>query len=333
MAATCVVRKSISKILALACILPLLTFSAPASAQDKYPSRPVRIIMPFPPGGSDVLARLMAGELTKRLGQSFMIDNIPGAGGTIGTAQAARAKPDGYTLVAGTPGPITISPVAAKGLAYDAERDLIPISIIAEGPPVVVVGKNSTYKSVREIIDAAKAKPQSLFFGSAGLGTYSHLNGELFSSLAGVQITHVPYKGSGPVLVDLIAGRIDLEVELFSTVQKLIESGELRALAVGSSKRYPLRPELPTISESGVPGFETAAWVSLMAPRGTPVEIVDLLQKTMATALTDPVVVKQINGLGMVPGGMSPSDFKKIIDRDRLQVKSLVEKTGLVLTY
>jgi len=330
---TATVRRPVSSLIALACILPLLAFAAPASAEDTYPAHPVRIIMPFPPGGSDLLARLIANELTKRLGQSFYVDNIPGAGGTIGTTQAARSKPDGYTLVAGTPGPITISPVAAKGLSYDAEKDLVPISIIAYGPPVLVVGKNSPYKSVKEVIDAAKAKPKSLTFGSAGYGAYSHLNGELLSALAGIQLTHVPYKGSSPVLVDLIGGRIDLEVELFSTVQKLIESGEIRALAVGSSKRYPLRPEIPTLSESGVPGFETAAWVGLLAPRGTPIEVIDLIHKTLASSVTDPAVVKQINGLGMVPGGMSPADFKKIIDRDRTQVRGLVQRTGLTLTY
>ena len=302
------------------------------TAQETYPSKPVRLVIPFAAGGAtDILARIGADELSRRMGQPFVVDNVGGAGGTIGTGQVAKAKPDGYTLLAGSPGPITISTVAQKGLPYDT-RDLDAITIIADGPAALVVGKDSPYKSMRDLIAAAKARPGALSYGSAGVGAFSHFNGELLKSLAGIDVVHIPYKGAGPALVDVLGGRLDFYIEYYPAVQKLIESGDVRALAVTSANRFPLRPDIPTMIESGVPGYEATAWVGLMAPAGTPREIADKIQQTLAQALQDPAVAARIRGLGVVPGGQKPADFTAYIAKERSQYKRLVDAAGITIS-
>ena len=304
------------------------TGQSPAAS---YPDRPVRLVVPFAPGAStDILSRLAADELSKRLGQPFVVENVGGAGGTIGTAQVVNAKPDGYTIVAATPGPITISPVAQKGLPYDV-RQLQAITLIAEGPGALVVAKASPFKSVADLLAAARAKPGTLSFGSAGTGAFSHLASELLKTLAHIDVVHVPYKGSGPAMLDVLGGRLDFYIEYFPALQKLIDSGELRALAVTSGKRFPLRPEIPTMIEGGVPGYDASAWVGLMAPAGVPKDIVDKLQQTMAQALKDPAIVARINGMGVVPGGQSPAEFAAFMAAERAKYKKLVDATGMTI--
>jgi len=320
-----------------AVVLSLLTavIGTSAAAQSPgaagYPSRPVRVVVPFAPGAStDILARLAADELSRRLGQPFIVENVGGAGGTIGTSQVVKSKPDGYTIVAATPGPITISPVAQKEVPYDV-AELQAITMIAGGPGALVVRKDSPYKSLKELIAAAKAKPGSLSFGSAGIGAFSHLSSELFLALAGIDAVHVPYKGTGPALIDLLGGRLDFYIEYFPAVQKQIDSGDLRALAVTTPQRFPLRPDIPTMIEGGVPGYDASAWVGLMAPAAVPKDVVDKLQQALAQALRDPAVAARINGMGVVPGGQSPAEFAAFMAAERAKYKKLVDATGMTI--
>lgn len=320
-----------------AVVLSLLTAvigtsaAAQSSGAASYPSRPVRVVVPFAPGAStDILARLAADELSRRLGQPFIVENVGGAGGTIGTSQVVKSKPDGYTIVAATPGPITISPVAQKEVPYDV-AELQAITMIAGGPGALVVRKDSPYKSLKELIAAAKAKPGSLSFGSAGIGAFSHLSSELFLALAGIDAVHVPYKGTGPALIDLLGGRLDFYIEYFPAVQKQIDSGDLRALAVTTPQRFPLRPDIPTMIEGGVPGYDASAWVGLMAPAAVPKDVVDKLQQALAQALRDPAVAARINGMGVVPGGQSPAEFAAFMAAERAKYKKLVDATGMTI--
>ena len=300
-------------------------------AQDKYPSKPVRIIVPFAAGGAtDVLTRVAAAELTKRLGQSFVVDNLTGAGGLIGAAQAIKARPDGYTLLAGSPGPITIMPVISKTpVSYDVEKDILPITLIADSPGAMVVGKNSPYKSVQEVLAAAKASPGKLSCGSSGVGAFSHLNCELLKSLTGIYVVHVPYRGAAPAMIDLVSGQFDFMIENYPSPQMLIDSGEARLLGVTAGQRFALKPATPTLVEAGVSGHVMSAWIGLMAPAGTSADIVNLIQRELAAALKDPVVKKRMNDMGVTPGGMLPAEFATYLSKERETYRTLSAKTGL----
>jgi tripartite-type tricarboxylate transporter receptor subunit TctC len=315
----------------LAACAMALAVAGTAAAQDKYPSKSVRVIVPFAAGGAtDVLTRLVAAELGKRLGQTFVVENLTGAGGLIGAAQAIKSRPDGYTLLAGSPGPITIMPVISRQpVPFDVDKDVIPITLIADSPGAMVVGKNSPYRSVQQVVAAAKANPGKLSCGSSGVGAFSHLNCELLKSLAGVNVVHVPYRGAAPALVDLVGGQFDFLIENYPSPQKLIDSGEARLLGVTARTRFALKPDAPTLAESGVPGHVMTAWIGLMAPAGTPADIVNLLQRETAAILKDPAIGKRMAEMGVVPGGMPPAEFGQYLAAERNTYRELSAKTGL----
>lgn len=322
-----VVRKAIwsMAVAVIGCAL-----SPPGLAQEKYPSRSVRVVVPFAAGGAtDLLTRIAASELSKRLGQNFVVENVTGAGGLIGAQQVVSAKPDGYTLLAGSPGPITIMPVIArKPVGYDVDKDLTPITLIADSPGAMVVGKGSRYRSIQELLAAGKAGAR-LTCGSSGVGAFSHLNCELLKSLSGLDIVHVPYRGAAPALVDLVGGQFDFIIENYPSPAKLIESGEVRLLGVTSAGRFGLKPDAATLNESGVKGHVMSAWIGLMAPSGTPVAIIETIQRETADGLKDPAVQKRLADMGVVGGGGAPAEFARYLSAERETYRTLSARTGL----
>ena len=286
----------------------LLFGVVPAAAQQSYPDHPVRLIVPFAPGGgTDALARILADTLSRRLGQAFVVENIGGAGGTIGFNQVARADPDGYTTLATTPA-ITINPYIQRDVTYDPERDFAPVIQTSTSPIVLVVPADSAFHTVRDVMEAAAEHPGQVRYGSAGIGSIAHLSGALFAALAGVKMTHVPYRGSGPALIDLIAGRLQTDFENLPAVLSQIRQGQLRAIAVGTAARSSLLPDVPTIAET-LPGYESTSWFGILAPAKTPRPVIDRLNAVLNAALYDPDTRKALSGLGVERIGGTPEDF------------------------
>ena len=312
------------------CALFLVT---PAFAQaNDYPNHAVRIVVPFAAGGgTDVLTRLIADELSRGLGKQFYIENVPGAGGTTATTQITRAEPDGYSLVATSPGPITIYPALSSKLSYDADKNIENISVVSEGPGVAVVAKNSRFKTLKDVIAEARAKPGTVKVASSGIGAFSHINCELFKALAGVDVIHVPYRGAGPAAIDILGGQVDMTIEYFPAVGGQIAGGELRALAVTTAKRYPLRPEVPTFEEEGVKGYATTSWVGLAAPAGTPKPIVDKLYGVIAKVAKDPAFIDKLAKLGVVPVANSPGQARVYLANERDVLRKLGTSNGIKL--
>jgi tripartite-type tricarboxylate transporter receptor subunit TctC len=293
-----------------------------------YPTRPVRVIVPFLAGGStDTLGRLTAQTLSERFGQQFLIDNVAGAGGTIGATQAARAAPDGYTLMVGTPGSITINPHLQANLAYDPLRDFIPVSLIGDTAGVVIVRKDSPIESVAQLIALAREKPGVLTFGSAGIGSFTHLGGELFERQYGVTLTHVPYRGSSQSTIDFIAGRLDV---IFGSVQGYLGMGDrVKALGLAAAERSSLAPDIPTVDELGLPGYRSSSWTGLFAPAATPPAIVAKLNAAIVAALHTPAMVKRYAGLGVEPTTKSAEDFAKYVAAEYAEMGVVLKSAGL----
>ena len=303
---------------------------AAASALAEYPDKPVKIIVPYPPAGTtDILARLIAQRLAERLKQPFVIDNRPGAGGVIGSVAAAKSTPDGYTLLMGTVNTHGINSALFKNLAYDAVKDFIPITIVGSTPNVLMVHPMVPAKNLAELLALARAKPGALNFGSTSQGGSPHMSGELLKAMTGVNIAHIPYKGAGPMLIDLIGGQVQIGFDNLPSSIGHIRSGKLRAIAVTTATRFPGAPEIPTMAESGVPGYELSAWFGLLAPAATPKPVIDMLYRNISEILKQAEVVKQLLDLGAEPGGNTPEAYARQISTDVEKWRKVVETTGV----
>src|SRR5215470_3069100 len=296
-------------------------------AQD-YPDKPIRIVVPFAPGGStDVLARLVGQKLGERWGQPVLVENRPGAGGNIGAEQIAKSAPDGYSLLLGGV-PHAISASLYSKLPYDLARDLAAVAEIASFPSAIVLHPSLPAHSVKELIALARSRPGQLSFGSAGVGSPNHLALELFDTMAGVSMTHVPYKGSGQLIGDLLAGQVQLASMGTPVALPHIQSGKLRAIAVTGATRSSLLPDVPTVSEAGLPGFEVTSWYGVFGPAGLPAHIVAKLNSEIGTAVTTPGVKERLAALGAEPSVKSPDEFGRYVRQEIAKWAKVVKDSG-----
>jgi tripartite-type tricarboxylate transporter receptor subunit TctC len=322
------IRKPVMRTIGL-CLLATLTLAPTAAPAQEYPSRTVRIIVPFSPGGgTDLIARLIAQKLTQSLGSTFIVENRPGAGGTVGTAIVAKSPPDGHTLlvVSSSHG---INPSVYRSLPYDTMRDLAPVSLLMSGPALLVTHPSVPAKSVKALVALARAQPGALTFGSAGVGTPPHLGGELFKILAKVDMTHVPYKGNAAAFIDLVAGEISLMFPNIVSGLPHVKQGRLRAMAVSSRQRSAIAPEIPTVAESGLPGYEMGSWYGFVAPGGTPVPIIARLQQETAKALQLPDVKEKLTTQGVEAIGSTPDEFRKFLQAEIAQWGKVIRAAKL----
>jgi tripartite-type tricarboxylate transporter receptor subunit TctC len=317
--------------LILVCVVCMVTAHAQTEkkASTAYPAKSIRLIVPFAPGGSnDIMARLIGQKLSEAFGQQVVADNRTGASGIIGTDIAAKAPPDGYTLLMMSL-TFAVNPSLYRKLPYDTHNDLTPVTLVASAPLMLVVHPSVPAKSVQELVAYAKANPGKLNFGSGGPGTTPHLAGEMLKMMIGAQMTHVPYKGGGPALGDLMGGQIQLMLENIPSTLPLVKSGKLRALAVTALKRSPLVQDLPTLDEAGLKGYEIVGWNGLFVPTGTPRAIVSLLHTTTAKALAQPDLKERLATLGAEGVGSSPDEFKAFVQAEIRKWARVVKEAGL----
>jgi tripartite-type tricarboxylate transporter receptor subunit TctC len=315
----------------LRAILPvaLAVACAGAASAQSWPSKPVHVVNPWPPGGpADIVARPIMEKLAEALGQPVVLDNKPGANGTIGSAAVAKAAPDGYTLLFSHVGPMAISPAMQPGMAYDPVKDLVQVTQFVSGPTVLVVRPEVPVKSVPELIDYAKKNPGKVTFGSVGQGSTTHLAGEMLNIMAGISLVHVPYKGAAPVVTDLLGGQIDIAFLNISGALPQMQTGKLRGIAVSTLKRSSVLPDLPTVAET-LPGFEVNSWYGLEAPAGTPKAIVDRLYKECAAILKRPEIVERLKGAGLDPEGTTPEQHAAKVKADTERWAKIVKETGV----
>jgi len=314
---------------ALAGALLAAVAAAPAVAQT-YPAKSIRMIVPFPPGGpNDILGRVMAAEMGRLLGQQVVIDNRGGAGGTLGSDLAAKAPADGYTLLLSGTASLSIAPSLYSKLPYDPVKDFAPVSLIATAPSILIAHPALPVRTVKDVIALAKAKPGQLNFASAGIGTPPHLAGELFKSMAGVSIVHVPYKGGGPALTDLLAGQVEMYFSGISSALPLVKDGKLRGIAVTSAKRTSIMPEMPTIAESGIAGYEVGNWYAIVAPARTPEVVVARLHGEIVKVLGIAEMKKRLVELGADPVGSTPEELARYQQAELAKWAKVVKAAGI----
>lgn len=294
-----------------------------------WPAKPIRIVVPFPPGGgTDIIARETSQKVAAATGWTFVIDNKPGAGGNLGVDSVAKSPADGYTIVLGQSSNLAINPTLYAKMPYDSVKDLTPIILVANAPLVIVTGMGTPYKTLADAVKAAKAKPGALNFASPGNGTVAHLTSEMFQKAAGVQTQHVPYKGAAQALTDVISGTVDLYMSSVPTLLGQIKQGKLRPLAVTSAKRVDDLPNVPTITESGYKGFDAVTWFGLLAPAGTPKEVIAKLNAEFNKALQQPALQKKLGDEGADPAGGTPEEFAALIRDEIPRWGKVVKESG-----
>jgi len=292
--------------------------TAAVAADAAYPTQPIKLIVPFPPGGgTDIVSRLILDKVREDTGWTFVADNKAGAGGNIGLDAVAKSKADGYTMGMGQTANLAINPTLYPRMPYDAAKAFTPVALVAGQPVVLVVSSSSSFRTVADLVAAAKAKPGTLTMASAGNGTVGHLTGELFSKAAAIQVTHIPYKGAGPAATDLLGGQVDYYFATPQTVVPFIKAGKLRALAISSATRLPVLPDVPTVAESGYKGFDTSDWKMIVAPAGTPAAVVNRMNAQVQKALSKAAMIGQLQSEGSVPMAGTPQQAAQFLLREQ----------------
>ena len=313
-----------------ACCIAAVTLPAYAAKADDYPNKPVKVVVPFPPGGAtDVVGRLVADRLQRALGQPFVVENRSGASGNIGVAEVVRSAPDGYTLVIGAPQTLTINPQLFDNLTFDPQKDLDPIIMVASVPNVLITNKDLPVNSVSELIDYAKKNPGKVRYGSSSIGSTPHLSAEMFNSMAGVKIQHIPYRGSSPALQDLIGGQIEMMFDNLPASLPQIKAGNVKALAVTTREPSKSAPDLPTLDSSGLKGFESRGWFSVLAPAGTDIKIRQRINDEINAALKDPDFLTKLQNVGADPVGGSIEDFQQAMKDETDRWGKVIKEAGV----
>jgi tripartite-type tricarboxylate transporter receptor subunit TctC len=315
---------------AVALCAALLVPASAALAQG-YPARPIRLVVPYPPGGNvDITARIISPGLTEQLGQTIVVDNRSGAGGNLGAGLVAKATPDGYTLLMGSSGPLAINPIVyAKRMPYDSVKDFAPVSRVHVVPLVLLASNKSGIDSVKTLLDRARASPGKVTMASAGAGTTNHFGLELIAAKANVKFLHVPYKGSGPALAELLGNQVQTMVDQLTSSIGHIRDGRVRILAVASTKRSPALPDVPTLAESGVPGVDASTFIGVLAPARTPKAVIAKLNAAMVKVMARPAVVDRLRALGTEPGSSSPAEFQAMIREGLAKWRGVAKSAGL----